>query len=881
MKANKYQDLLIHSNKISEFSKLILEHLNIDSELIILDSLYKISHYAALFHDIGKLDPNFQNFINNNNIISEQNGTHIKEDKKFSFQNYPRHNEISYFIVSELIKFKDLNKQQTNVLKNVILWHHASPIRKEDMNFSKIISAIKSNKEQFKNNLIQFHSQINDTNIEINFDDFDDIFESNNNNLDNYKKKFSEEGDKTIEDIKNDIKIEAITSLLRTVLITADRIVSHQEYSILNANIIDKMFNENILKKENLFLLDSIKKMKTNFFPESERSILQNKAITELKEKNNNIDILSAPAGSGKTKTSLEWCLSNKSKKVYFIVPRTIIAEELYKECKDKYLSQGVHLQIITGEKKQSYLNKKEQEINDTDIFKGDIIFTTIDQIVKSLTTHKSVCILLDLLMSDLIFDEFHEYSKMSAFDLLFAELITLKKHISISKTLLMTATPNYFFIEKLININKKDIVEFETTNKEDYLIKFTYYNESEVDNFALFYNDNSLLKINNFKDNTLNKNPIYKNFKDDKKSIIISNTATTAQRSFILNYGKEKSILAHSKFIKENKINTLNKIKESFEKNEYKKENILRAGPIVQASLNITSERLVTEICSAENTLQRLGRLNRYGEKYIGEFIIAVPEQVNFINKDISNIQKEDFIFPHSNVFKVLNNNNSKYTTYLWYLFLKSKIKFNEHNEAIVKLKDLYSIYKDFYDNNYIKYFLEEELLKSLKDSYKNIRNNVIDPVEIIGKHKKNNKENEKLSKYSLRNSSFFCNLANYKLIQDSLNITDNYSNLNIQRKDILLYNENFDLVSISKKSIKYIEDINKKDINKLNDKQYLDLARDKENSIYLSFSGKDLLKLNKEQSDLSYIYLTTENSEQDIGYIQIKKLTKGEINE
>lgn len=881
IKANKNQELSFHLLNVANLSRLIIDNLDINEDSFFnKDKIAKLAYYAGLLHDIGKTDPIFQRYLNDKTTTDyNPNGIHIEKiDKKnkFSFEDHPRHNEISWFLVEELFNHKDfkINKIEYKILKNVILWHHSAPIRKDDFDSIKIINALKKEKKEFLNNI---ETLFKDINLNIEKDDLKSVFDSDKKEFVNYKSFFQDNQDKDIDEIQKDIKCEAIASLIRSIVTTADRHISANGNNINEDKILNDIFEKNKYSE----LITSIEKMEKSFFPDTERSNKQTNAAIKLNDINNQGDvaILNAPAGAGKTKVALQWAKNNNASKIYYIVPRTIIAEEIFDEFKNVYLKKGVSFEIITGEKQLKWTGKKEVILEDVSMYyNSDIIITTIDQLIKSTTTHKNISILQDIILSHVIFDEYHEYYKMSGFDLLFAEFIRIKSAFTNPKTLIMSATPNYFMLEHLLDIytsSSSNIVSFKTENTKEYNLKYAFYDEelAIASSESLFYIDeNNVYKQNKSLNlEEINKHPFLKTW-DDKKTIVISNTATMAQKSFLLNNEDEDGLLAHSKFKQDDKKDILSHIKTNF-KNIDKGCKILRAGPIVQASLNITSERLITELSTPEKIIQRLGRLNRFGEDFVGEFIIAIPY------KAIDHKLKT-----RSNVLTLLNQNNEKESTLLWLEFLFNELK-NKETDNNFKLDMIYKIYENYYKDKNTQNILEKELLLSIKKSYNNIRNNILNPTDIIGEKVVSNVK--KMSKQSLRGKSYNSKMAIYHLGNNELSLTDDYSdNVSLPRNLILLYDENYYFIKetvkkhelLFAKCDKKVSRTLKKAKKEKSDKYHnfvLDLSRSEDFNIYTSFSKTDLQKFNKkENNEEAYVYIKTEK--QNIGYLKLKQLIK-----
>lgn len=455
---------------------------------------------------------------------------------------------------------------------------------------------------------------------------------------------------------------------------------------------------------------------------------------------------------------------------------------------------------------------------------------------------------MINVLNAHVVFDEFHEYVAMPAFNLLFAELVECKKlQGSIANTLLVSATPHYFFLNTVMEIQSEDIIEMPSFNPSEYRIEFKVFDETQQDE----------------------GNPLYQ--RQSGKTIVISNTAQTAQKSFIRNQNTENAILLHSKFKKSDKQKLFNEVYESFKKNGTPKYNVLRAGPIVQASLNITSDYMVSELTTAENFLQRLGRLDRFGANSTPNiYSVAVPELIHQGKGTGA-------------AARFLNRQYSFAATKAWYSFLQTE----EIENQIIELPKLYSLYRKFHETELAKQAMESDLLACFKQGVQLIRNKVVDPITIPPK-KTTEKGRSKISKHSLRGENRFVQMAvcevsqwpkieflNEYAYQPPVSDREQFDNLTAPLDEIQGYGDSDrNLLAYMKSKHHNIIGGQKafKDFILLNE------ARDPEFPVYLSYTPEGIDRVGGESARHSYAIYYAMCDKQPIGAISIKHLTTNE---
>ncbi len=827
-----------------------------------VEKLPKQAFIAGCWHDVGKLDPSFQDWLDkeinkqNPNLIVPEEGVHNdKQSGKFSWQKHPRHNEVSTLLHHLLADVTNFDNCDKDIIKHAIFWHHAKPIRKDEFKTLSIIF------DKLKNNLENYQPLFTNTRVLINqvnqlnenyFSENENLitlktldiptgdFEYNLEGIEHPKYKAYEEKSQ-ITDYSNQITINAKNNLIRTAVVTADRLVSSLNSDELQEHInnrsLESLLDEALSKARNL--KSDIKTCLDGFdkkYPNSQRNQERANTAKYLADEEVKIGVLRGPAGCGKTKIALEWANKTNAKKILWICPRVQICQNLFKDLTSQEYLPDAKIEIYTGEYKQIHPSGKKADNSDGEPFSGDIVITTIDQMVNSITTHRQIDILATYMDSHAVFDEFHEYVNMSGFNMLFAELIKCKQlqqnNNKPPNTLLVSATPHYLFVRDFLGIDEHDIKGIDSFNSRPYKIEFAGYDENSENE----------------------TNPLYK--KQETNTFVISNTTTRAQKSFINN--QENTILIHAKFKTTDKRRIFDKVINTF-KQDGSKDKVLRAGPIIQASLNISGKKMIGEMTCAENFLQRMGRLNRFAEHDNATYTIAITKGVKKGKQS-------------GNSAKFLASMYILQSAKVWFEFLDNKLE----DDKTVTINELYKWYQDFYDSD--NQLIKQDLEDSLKEGVRNINNNIYDPLEIP---KKQNKENIKIKKHSLRGNNRFVQMAVWNIRNGKEKFPNEYACEENDAKDSLTMpvgpicgygDSDQDLLAFMVKKHHNIKDDARKPHN---NNELLNAARTPETPIYLSYTPDDLKKVEAQPCSYAIYYAIGKN--QPIGAVSINKF-KGE---
>jgi CRISPR-associated endonuclease/helicase Cas3 len=269
----------------------------------------------------------------------------------------------------------------------------------------------------------------------------------------------------------------------------------------------------------------------------------------------------------------------------------------------------------------------------------------------------------------------------------------------------------------------------------------------------------------------------------------------------------------------------------------------------------------MITEFTHAENWLQRMGRLDRFGENtQVNVYITATPET-------LSNGKQSGACA------RFLNQSHCLQSAKAWYEFLKDKIS----DKPVLSIADVYEIYQEFYDNEKNRAAVGQDLLTALKKSVDVINAKIMDPVSFPNKTKPKG-DKPKIKKNSLRGDNRFVQMAIINIDNDKEKFPNQYAydesddqgNLTMGVEIICGYGDSEkDLLAFMAKKHHNIKEQAKKVYK---DNVLLGEARTPETPIYLSYTPEDLKQVEAQANPYAIYYAIGKS--QPIGAIANDKI-------
>ncbi|MEM1724485.1 MAG: CRISPR-associated helicase Cas3' [Thermoplasmata archaeon] len=624
------------------------------------DEFFENLIIACFLHDLGKIDWEFQK-----NILSKKKKEELKKLEKFFDPistgkiEIGDHEVISLIYSVIFLENDDWDKK----IRTAILFHHYNNFysNKDSVNFWYILEDYPNLKEyveflikkerEIKELLEKFIDEISSINDEM----VKRVAEKLRNKMDFGRIKELEKIIRRRYDISDvidlfDVHLESTNDnnnseilnflLFLGCLRRCDYAASSSIY-IESENDISIELEKNLSKEVYEKLPENIK----NSIGKSGSKLWQEKILDKYDSKNL---ILISPTGSGKTEFALLWA-KNRGRKLIYTLPLRVAINDLYwRFGKGKKYFEEDNLGILHSTSYIEYIKEYEKTneisveemLNTSRLFSTPVLLTTPDQVLLASLRYYGFDKLLSIYpLSSIVIDEIQAYSpEMAAIIIKTIEMIKKLE----GNILIITATyPLYFrkFLREFgfeeidieEKINAKELDENEVKNYAIKRHKIKLINESI---FEYEYNKKSRryeLKLNEKSFNNEIIDVIRKN-KSKSVMIIVNNIGKAIELyKKVKKEGFQNVYLLHARLIEKEKSRRIEEIKQKLEKKE---RVILIATQIIEASVDVDFDILITEISPIDSQIQRWGRIYRNRENE-GDYKDNEPNIIIFTGID------------------------------------------------------------------------------------------------------------------------------------------------------------------------------------------------------------------------------------------------------
>jgi len=336
----------------------------------------------------------------------------------------------------------------------------------------------------------------------------------------------------------------------------------------------------------------------SNLFEKPDLSTYRNRIPSELyplSKISTEIDkphtLVIAPTGAGKT----DFLLKRTKGRIFYTLPYQASINAMWKRFKDNIPNEDIRLLHATS---RVIVGKKEID--------EKILQPLVGSSIKVLTPHQLAAIIfgtsgfesvmLDLKGCDVILDEIHTYSEYSRSIVIeiVKSLLRINCRIHIG-----TATMPSKLYDELLEILGGGGNVYEVSLDNEIL---ETYNRHLIDKIKVSSID-SIIK------ESVNNN---------EKLLVIFNTVKAAQGFFEQieeDYPNLKKMLIHSRYRRKDRAKLEDELKSQFngdENNQGFNPCIVVSTQVVEVSLDISFDRMITEAAPLDSLIQRFGRVNR-----------------------------------------------------------------------------------------------------------------------------------------------------------------------------------------------------------------------------------------------------------------------------
>lgn len=722
----------------------------------------RLAYWAGLLHDVGKLDPYFQHYMQGlvqqapspGEAWSPEDGVQIPPadalPKTAGGFAHLRHQEVSWLLCRLFLDTEGFRQaigvqaadtagtSRMDYVEYAIYWHHAQPLRNDRerghyQSAENMVDALAANGWS----LAQAQQALQQLLVAMGqWEPLPAISGVATRVAGLGTPRFKHHYAKDMP-VQLALQHEAYKTAIRACVVSADRMVSRLSAAQLMVHLQQGTLPSGpaalAAGQPPLPVYQEIERMVAHYAQTcpGSRTDAQHQAARQLSAQalRQGMAVLQGPAGSGKSKVFLQalaLCAQTAkgAQRILVFVPRTAIGEGLFDELIHTYrVRSRVELLLGTAQR----WSAGDGQVIDTPQAQqgsGDLVITTIDQLCKTMLCHERLDWITELACSHVVFDEFHELADIPGISLLFREVMRLRT-ISQGVSLLVSATPNPYLLQQIAP-GLRASVALPALHSYPYTLLQQPW-PAEVYRGAEHTQDIPWMAQTELVPG----------------AFVISNTAALAQACSVARHRAGQSVVCfHSRYTPHDKQALLQRVMTMYGKQapDATARPVLVSGPIVQASLNISTTQLHTEATTAENFLQRVGRCNRFGEAPHAH--IHYCWAVHAPSGALANA-------------RLLGKLYQGQRTAAFTSFMRQQLP----PQAQVTQQQLYALYTQFHQTDAARSAYAADEAQVLDDSRKLFQNHTFDPVRLPVARQASNKaqKGQRLASRSLRGRSYF----------------------------------------------------------------------------------------------------------------------------
>lgn len=647
------------------FCNVFWQKENIDNELKnkAKDLLKEIIMIMPIFHDIGKVNPNFQ--------LMKLKVNDFKENKAYVNTHHSFLSSMFYMDYCRKLVYDEKNEDEiVNLLAEFILYngyiiarHHS-----ELGSLTEFTKLINLDDDTYFSKLKQIINNEDIYSVKIDFikSDIEDMFR----NLNKVDKDAEKVGRRSI---KQGVYLSIYIRWLYSLLVASDYYATSEFMNDTDFSEVSDLDNIGYWSKfyEETSLLKSIRKYQKNKYPLFDEelntvkdiNILRSEIFCEVEEKiktnaDENIFYLEAPTGSGKSNTAINASFKlmqhdDRLQKIFYIYPFNTLVEQNLETLEKVFADNEDIKQNIAVINSITPIKVSEKDLNDNEeknVYQKALLDRQFLNYPMILSTHVSlfniifgnrqsdVLAFYQLANSVIVLDEIQSYKNK-----IWAEIICYLKELA-----------------KMFNI--KIIIMSATLPDLDILSKFQAQAVDLLENSSRFFAvdcfknrvklNYDLLKID--KDNILDKLKIHlKQYLKSDKKILIEFIKKKTAHDFWVDLQENEDFkdvqieyLSGDDSIAERK-RILDKVKKTIDT------IILVSTQVIEAGVDIDMDIGYKNISKLDSEEQFLGRINRSCKKEGIAYFFEVDEASNIYKDDVR--LSESIVLKDANMQKVL----------------------------------------------------------------------------------------------------------------------------------------------------------------------------------------------------------------------------------